>query len=181
MSQLININNTTDPNFRYKINKISITHSGSGTQKGFQTKLDNIELVAFQINHNPQTILKYLGICLGSKVNEEAFWIQGNHSLEKIQEYIFEFIKCFVLCYKCSVPELEYSSEKLKKHYLIKTHCVGCGYDHTIDPNTLNKYNKKIFDKIINDIESSYFNKENQTSNIQKSEDFILEEDQDFF
>jgi translation initiation factor 5 len=178
---LININNSNDPNFRYKINKIEITHTGSGTQKGFLTKLDNIQLISNQINHNPTTILKYLGICLGSKVNEELFWIQGTHSQDKIQEYIFDFIKTFVLCSKCSVPELEYTSEKIKKYNIIKTHCMGCGFDNNIDSDVLSKYNKKIYDKIINDIESSFFNKETHTTNLDKQDDFILEEDQDFF
>ena len=178
---LININNSSDPNFRYKINKIDITHTGTGTQKGFFTKLNNIKLVASQINHNPQTLLKYLGICLGSKVNEESFWIQGNHSIDKIQDCIFDYIKTFVLCLKCSVPELEYTTEKIQKTTIIKTHCIGCGFDNNIESNILNKYNKKIYNKIINDIQSSYFNKENYTSNLETTDDFIIQEQEDFF
>lgn len=180
MNQLININNSTDTNFRYKIFKINITHTGSGTQKGFFTKLNNIKLIASQINHNPITLLKYIGICLGSTVNDELFWIQGNHSQHNIQKYIFDFINTFVLCKKCSVPELEYSIQQNTKNKIIITHCLGCGFDYNIDPLLLNKYNKKIFDKIINDIKSSFFNKINHTTELIDDNQFILDETQEF-
>lgn len=176
---LININNTTDPDFRYKINVIEI--STNSTKDGCLTFLNNITKVSDQIGHNPKTLIKYISINLGTKCNETDFWIQGHHTQELIQEIIFQFIKTFVLCPKCSVPELQYDTIKIKKYFIIKTHCLGCGFDNKIIPDTLKKNNKKIFDKIVNDIKTGYFNKKTYTSNIDKTNDFILDEDQDFF
>lgn len=177
---LVNINNTQDPNFRYKILHIEINQTGSSNnQKGSLTYLTNIEKISKQINHNPKTLTKYLGICLGSKINEEKYWIQGHHSKEKIQKYIFDFINCYVLCPKCSVPELEYSFEKIKKNEIIKIHCVGCGSDNNIDTIILSKNNKKIYDKIIKDIKEDFFSTKEKTSTL--TFDDNSNSDDDFF
>ena len=176
---LVNINNSTDPDFRYKINRIEI--SKNSTKDGCLTFLKNITEISEQISHNPKTLIKYISITLGTKCNDTDFWIQGHHTEELIQSIIFDFIKIFVLCPKCSVPELQYDTSKHKKISIIKTHCVGCGHDDTIISDTLKKNNKKIFDKIFYDIQSGYFNKSNYTSHIEATDEFILDDDQDFF
>ena len=81
---MININNSDDPTFRYKISKINIKLTGKGN--GCFTNLTNIETISSQINHNPKTLIKYIGICLGAKVNDEQFWIQGHHNQKIIQD-----------------------------------------------------------------------------------------------
>lgn len=179
MTDLININNSNDPSFRYKIHKINISLTGKGN--GCFTHLDNIKIIAKEINHNPLTITKYIGYVLGAKINEDKLWIQGHHKIDNIQKAIFDFIKTFVLCQKCSVPELQYDISQIKKHILIKTHCLGCGHDDCIDSNILNKSNKKIFDKIIIDIQNNLFNNKSNTSKLEDNNDFILDTNQDFF
>ena len=180
LMSLININNSNDSNFRYKINSIEIQYTGLGN--GCFTNLTNINLIATQINHNPKTLIKYIGICLGSKVNDDKYWIQGHHPKDKIQNYIFDFIKCYVICQKCSIPELEYNFEKHNKNEIINIHCIGCGYNYSIDSFSLNKNNKKIFDKVLNDIKNNIYNKSIKTTKLEQSqENFILEENQDFF
>jgi len=165
--ELVNINNSKDANYRYKIFHIQTKLTGSSNnQKGSLTYLTNIQEVTKQLNHNPKTLIKYLGICLGSKINEDKYWIQGHHSKEKIQKYIFDFINCFVLCPKCFVPELEYSLKVCKKKFNIKTHCVGCGFDNELDNIILSKNNKKIYDKIVKDIKDNYFSVKEQTSTL---------------
>lgn len=178
---LININNSKDPNFRYKINHIEVSYTGTGTQKGYLTNLLNLQIICEQINHNPKTVIKYLGMCVGSKSNDNKFWIQGHHKEKNLQKYIFDYIKCYVICHKCSIPELKYN---LENKILIKTHCIGCGTNNIIESNILNKNNKKIFDKILKDIKEKFFNKQNYTSKLENSicnsfEEFIP--DDDFF
>ncbi|ADO67098.1 putative eIF-2B/eIF-5 [Cafeteria roenbergensis virus] len=179
----ININNSKDPNFRYKIYHIEIKHQGSNNkQKGSFTYLVNLTKISDQLKHNPKTLIKYIGVCLGSKINDEKYWIQGHHSIEKIQEYLFDFINCYVLCYKCSIPELNYNYQKKEKIYIIETHCVGCGCNNIINNFTLSKNNKKIYDKIIKDIKDKFFDVNNSTSKLELTENnFILEDEQDFF
>lgn len=181
---MLNINNSTDPNFRYKMNNIDITLTGCGN--GCFTYLNNLEIIAVQINNNPKTIIKYIGFCLGSKINDEKYWVQGHHKNDKIQEIIFHFIKVFVLCTKCSIPELVYNIEKNNKKDTIKTHCSGCGFDHIIIGITLNKNNKKIFDKLLNDIKKGFFKYQNHTTKIENkhldiSNTIVQDNDIDFF
>lgn len=178
---LININNSKDPNFRYKINHIEVSYTGTGTQKGYLTNLLNLQIICEQINHNPKTVIKYLGMCVGSKSNDNKFWIQGHHKESNLQKYIFDYIKCYVICPKCSIPELKYN---LENKILIKTYCIGCGSNNIIESNILGKNNKKIFDKILKDIKEKFFNKQTYTSKLEDSiinsfEEFIP--DDDFF
>lgn len=179
MNLLININNSQDPSFRYKIHKINISLTGKGN--GCFTHLENIKTISKEINHNPTTLLKYIGYSLGAKINEDNFWIQGHHQIDTIQKAIFDFIKVYVLCTKCSVPELQFNTTQNKKNNIINTHCLGCGHDDIIESNLLNKPNKKIFDKIINDINNNFFQNKSNTSNIDSLLDtFSFHENQDF-
>lgn len=170
MENKININSSDDPNYRYKMDKIIINKTGSGN--GCFTNFNNLDIIASQLGHNKNTLLKYIGISLGSKINENSCWVQGHHLEENIQEIIFNFIKCFVSCSKCSVPELEYDLDKKGK--IIKTHCLGCGFDGTIEKSILKKNNSKIFDKIISDIKNNFFKTNDKTTNIESSQDFTI-------
>lgn len=162
---LININNSKDPNFRYKINIIEINHTGSGN--GCFTNLLNLDKISSQINHNKLTLLKYLGINLGCKINQDKFWLQGHHYSDKIQEIIFEFINSFVLCPKCSIPELKYNHKKFKKLELINITCLGCGFNTDINHKCLKKNNIKIYDKILQDIKDNFFSNKTITKTLE--------------
>jgi len=166
-SKCININNSEDPSYRYKIDKILLNKGGKGN--GCYTIFCNLNNVSKQIGHNPVTICKYIGINLGAKVIiDKTYSIQGHYDTKKVQNIIFNYINSFVLCPTCCVPELNYTFDKINK--IIKLHCIGCGEDNIIDDTTMNKNNKKIFNKIINDIENNYFDKSNNTSHLENKD-----------
>ncbi|ADO67037.1 putative eIF-2B/eIF-5 [Cafeteria roenbergensis virus] len=135
-----------------------------------------------QLKHNPKTLIKYIGFCLGSKTNDDKYWIQGHHSIKKIQQYLFDFINCYVLCYKCKIPELKYTFQINNKISIIKTHCVGCGCNNLIKNINISKNNNnKIYDKIIKDIENNYFNKNGYTSKLESTDDLNIDYNSEFF
>lgn len=162
---MINIKNIKDDNFRYKMNSIEIIH----TSNNCFTILTNLQIISKQLNHNPKTILKFISLNLGCKDNFEKMALTGIFEIDKIQKIIYQFIDLFVLCQKCSIPELKYSNNSKKKLSIIETNCLGCGFTDSIISNQLSKNNKKILDKIIIDINNNYF-----TYNYNLSEDEFI-------
>lgn len=169
---LINMNNSTDNNYRYTMNEIELVHSGKHHLKF--TELHNIKTIANQLNHNYKTLIKYIANHLGTTCDMDKLWLVGHHDKEIIQKHIFNFISTFIMCNKCSIPELSYKDTSLKKNKSISTHCLGCGHNDSISADVLCKTNKKILDMIIHDINTNLFHK--TTKNIHQEDSFKTEE-----
>lgn len=141
----MNINpDTQDINYRYKMPQIMVRQAGRGN--GSYTFLDNINEVAISINTPPAVLLNFITRSLGSSYNLGKKTITGHYDFNTIIKEIYNFIKFFVLCKKCSIPEtIPFTTGKKKK---LKLHfkCSACGGTSEIITNS------KLYDKTIETI-----------------------------
>jgi translation initiation factor 2 beta subunit (eIF-2beta)/eIF-5 len=137
----ININNSNDDSYRYKMEKIIITFGGNGN--GVFTTINNIEAISKSLNTPEEILSKYLGHYISSNYNEKKKTYTGHHHSDSLQLGIFQYIKCFILCPTCGIPELNYEISKCKDAIIC---CSACGKIQTINPK--NKVDIKCFDNI---------------------------------
>ena len=129
MSHLININPIDDPFYRYKMPSLVVK-----TSKNFTT-LENLPDISKSLDRNSEFILKYFGSKLGTQINVSKKCINGNHSRDKLQSMLQNFIDEFVLCKDCLNPETKiifvesYSME-----------CSACGSVNILKDDKLLKY-----------------------------------------
>ena len=113
----VNIPKTiTDPFFRYQreLIKIQIQNNNGGV-----TKLLNIETIAKTLNIQVKDFLSFLKKKLNVAILEKDFILKKVETVDKLEEFLEEFIKLNVLCPKCNNPEFTENKEK-------KT-CKACG------------------------------------------------------
>ena len=144
---MINVNNSDDLFYRYKMEKVNITNKGFGN--GLFTIINNLESIAKSINTPVEILYKYIANDLGSNYNEKKKSMNGNHTHEKIQESISKYINDFVICNKCGIPEVNYFLEKKS----IEAKCSACGTLNEIKNN--NKINQKNVDIILKYLEKN--------------------------
>jgi translation initiation factor 5 len=122
---MININgNSNDMNNRYKMEKISLNNCGNGN--GLFTIINNMDNIAKSINTPSDILYKYLVFELGSAFNEKKKSLTGMHSVETIQQHLYNYINKFVICPNCNIPELMYKIENKKV-------CSSCSACHKIN------------------------------------------------
>lgn len=111
---MININKKIiDNNYRYKMNKIQTKIVGRGN--GIKTVLINLDLIGKDLKRNNVEILKFIGMNKGAQIIfDNKFIVNGSFTNQEIQEQIYEYIKKFVLCEKCNLPETVYEIKKDK-------------------------------------------------------------------
>lgn len=140
---MLNINNSNDDNYRYKMPKVIFKLGGNGN--GIFTIINNINEISDAINTPSDILCKYISYTVGSAYNDKKQSITGHHN--NIQEIIFNYIDEFVICQFCTIPELSYSLNKISnKKFTLLCRCSACG-----NLNTL-KNSNKISDKIIDNI-----------------------------
>ncbi len=142
MSQL-NINNTNDKDYRYKMDKIKISLTGRGGNS--HTVLDNLNTICIQINTTSELLLNYIGSVLGCNTNNNS--LKGHYTDIKIQEIIFNYISFATMCNKCSIPELTPEIVKNGKNTKLNMKCSACGGSYELIGN--NKHNNKLVDSLI--------------------------------
>lgn len=132
---MININDSDDPFYRYKMPKLIIKYEGD------KTILINIKEVACSLKRNHTTILSYFGHNLGTQCSDkkEKYVIKGIFSPIVIIEHLFNYINEYVLCNKCSNPETIF---KKHKDDLISV-CSSCGHKRLYEDNKIVKIIKK--------------------------------------
>lgn len=122
---MLNINQSDDPFYRYKMNKIRISKGGKGN--GCFTNLLNLNEISKDLSHPEEIIFKFISNNLGTNGNFDKKRINGHYSDKEIQNVIFDYINTFVVCSKCSVPELIPEIEGKKKKKKLISHCSACG------------------------------------------------------
>ena len=128
----LNIPSTVkDPHYRYKMPRIQTALQGSGN--GIKTKWINLPDVSNALKLPVEYPLKFIGRELGSNTELKAnsYLINGNHPVEKLQELLDKFIKKYVLCPKCHLPEIHGKIKVTKKD--IKCTCRSCGTVSKLD------------------------------------------------
>ncbi len=132
---MININNSNDPFYRYKMPKLIIKYEGD------KTSLINIKEVAHSLKRNHITILSYFGHILGTQCSDkkEKYIINGIFLPDVVNEHLFHYINEYVLCTKCSNPETIF---KKNKDNLVSV-CSSCGHKRLYEDNKIVKLIKK--------------------------------------
>jgi translation initiation factor 2 beta subunit (eIF-2beta)/eIF-5 len=105
----------TDPFYRYKRDSL---HISIERKKGTQTRLENIDRIANQLNVPIKHLIKTLSKAIGSRISGGV--IAGKIEAYVLEKVLEDFIVREVLCTKCKLPELD------------ATHnCKACGHTAT--------------------------------------------------
>ncbi len=140
----LNINmNTDDMSYRYKMDKVVITLTGSG--KNSHTIITNIQSIADQLNTNVSIIMSYIGWSIGTNITDNS--IKGHYNYDIIQNIIYNFIKFATLCNKCTIPELTPIIKGKNKNKELHMECSACGSSYILEGD--NKINNKLVDTMI--------------------------------
>jgi len=127
---MININpQISDPQYRYKMNKIKTCLESRGN--GIKTVIQNLEMVGKDIKRDPLEILKFIGLNKGSQsfLENKKYILMGSFTTHEIQENIYKYIKLFVLCSKCKLPETMYTVSDSVLHQK----CSACSNSFIVD------------------------------------------------
>lgn len=142
----ININRKSeDPFYRYKMPDIKIRQAGKGN--GCYTFIDNIEDICKAINTPSIILFNYITRVLGSSFNDKKQTITGHHTNDQILNVIYDYIDFFVLCNKCTIPELTPKIIGNKKKKSLFFTCSACGKEYDVYSD--NKVYSKTIDSII--------------------------------
>ncbi len=119
-----------DQFFRYKMPKIIIKQESSGN--GIKTAILNMKELSSSLQRDPSEINKFVQIQLNTSKTwnqkQNKLILKGGFSLSEIDEIILSYIKTFVLCNRCSLPETVYRISQKS----IKKKCAACGYKSKI-------------------------------------------------
>ena len=129
----LNIPSTVnDPHYRYKMPRIQIATQGSGN--GIKTNWVNLPDVSNALKVPLEYPIKFIARELGSstETKSNSYLINGNHKVEQMQELLDKFIKKYVLCPKCLLPEI-HGKIKITKKNEIKATCRSCGFVGKLD------------------------------------------------
>lgn len=127
-----------DPQYRYRYDEPIITVSG---KKGNQTTyFENSEYFAEKIRMPSEYFTKYIAgrLSCGSKFDSDkkCQTFRGDFTFDKIREYLFEFVKNYLICNNCDYPET--FLQKNKNRILIK-HCESCGTESNVNCKSIDK------------------------------------------
>ena len=129
----LNIPSTVkDPHYRYKMPKIQIATQGSGN--GIKTNWINLPEVSNALKVPLLYPIKFIARELGSntETKSNSYLINGSHDAEQMQKLLDKFIKKYVLCPKCHLPEI-HGKVRVGKKNEIKSTCRSCGATCKLD------------------------------------------------
>ncbi|AYV85096.1 MAG: hypothetical protein Satyrvirus3_27 [Satyrvirus sp.] len=131
MSVSVNIGNSNDPFYRYK-RPTSIVQN-----KGNKTIISNLDAISKSLYTKPAYILHYIQIKKSAPItpNGEIKMFIGKNEIETL---VNEFINDYILCNKCSLPELVIKKIDSKL-------CFSCNACGTVVFVPENKFTKIIF------------------------------------
>eukprot|EP00659_Diplonema_papillatum_P018170 gene18170-28002_t len=104
-----------------------------GSGNGIKTVIPNITDIATRINRDVEYPMKYFCNDIGAHTKlEDAKWIvMGNHTRERLQKSLFDYILRFVLCKHCRNPETTTIVDE-RKNIILR--CGACGKEGMIEP-----------------------------------------------
>ncbi|KAL0263896.1 UNVERIFIED_CONTAM: hypothetical protein PYX00_010847 [Menopon gallinae] len=121
----------------YTMEEIKLKIEGRGN--GIKTVLLNLPSVSYSLKRSPDHILKFLGYGLGSQTkgdkNAMRYIVNGSHSVEEVQDHIYDFIDEYVMCRHCNNPETFYTA-KCKKS--VQRECYACGHRSRVEGKMAN-------------------------------------------
>jgi len=119
-SDLVNINGSTDPCYRYKMHPMQITYVA---ENGGSTIIDNAAQIAKEIYRDLSDLKSCFAKGMASRVTvrNDRLLVRGKFDILELDEVLTKYIASNVLCEKCGNPE----TPIWKKH---KRKCQACGH-----------------------------------------------------
>ena len=132
MSDLVNMNGSDDPFYRYLVKRIKVKHETG------KTVIINNDIISKQTGRPNDWIVTYIGQVLGvstniDKKNQNKCTLTGKHEEHIIQDKYFEFVKKYILCRYCDNPETLPKIIGKKKNTSIDLSCRSCGRTYPLD------------------------------------------------
>jgi translation initiation factor 5 len=131
-SDITNITGGDDLFNRYKMPRIVAKVEGRGN--GIKTRIVNCSQVAKALHRPPSYVCKFFGCELGAqtKIEEKSdvYIVNGAHEQQVLMEVLQKFIKMFVLCANCNLPETDLQVDKKGN---IKQVCAACGHSELVN------------------------------------------------
>jgi len=121
----LNLNQTTDLHYRYKMPKLEAKVESRGN--GIKTLVPNLVKVSTAIFRPPEYTIRFLAMEVGCSLKVEKrdnrYILNGAHTAERLQDVLYSFIRRFVLCGACDNPEtrIEVTSNAAEMS------CTACG------------------------------------------------------
>jgi len=128
-SKMVNIGgDPNDVNYRYKMPPLTTKVEGRGN--GIKTVLMNIVDVAKSLHTEPSYATKFFGMEVGAvsqfDTKRNVGIVNGVHQTKELQKMLRKFVREFILCQKCGLPELQFKVHQ-KKNVLLQK-CASCGW-----------------------------------------------------
>lgn len=132
MADLINMNGSDDPFYRYLVKRIKVKYETG------KSVIINNDIISKQTGRPNDWIITYIGQVLGvsasiDKKNQNKCILTGKHEENIIQEKYFEFVKKYILCKYCGNPETIPKIVGKKKNTCIELSCRSCGKTCELD------------------------------------------------
>lgn len=131
----MNIDNSSDPFYRYKRPKTAI-----GIKRD-TTVITNASQICKAVGRDPSQFCKFLGKKASaiSVVKKDTVEVKRIMTLETVNEFIQDYIDKYVLCRKCSNPEtiIQKTGKKMQQC------CGACGANTVLSVD--NKFDTVIF------------------------------------
>ena len=132
MGDLVNMNGSDDPFYRYLVKRIKVKHETG------KTVIINNDIISKQTGRPNDWIVTYIGQVLGvstniDKKNQNKCTLTGKHEEHIIQDKYFEFVKKYILCRNCYNPETLPKIVGKKKNTSIDLSCRSCGKTYPLD------------------------------------------------
>ncbi len=98
--------------------------------EGNKTILTNLNQIASYIRRDINHLLKFLvkELATSGKIEGNRVILQRKINLSKINEKIQSYVKEFVLCRECGLPD----TELIKQDRFMFVHCLACGAKHSV-------------------------------------------------
>eukprot|EP01125_Pyxidicula_operculata_P003122 TRINITY_DN1337_c0_g1_i1.p1 TRINITY_DN1337_c0_g1~~TRINITY_DN1337_c0_g1_i1.p1 ORF type:complete len:327 (+),score=46.32 TRINITY_DN1337_c0_g1_i1:24-1004(+) len=149
-----------DDHYRYKRHELILKVEGRG--KMIKTIIENLSVVAKDLERPAVDIMKYFGFSLSSPVQidgkNDKFSIGGNRDLKELNDILDKYIDIYVLCQVCGNPETIMAVGKRN----IKLNCRACGETSV---------NSEVNDKF-----GSYLTKKPTVSDKKTEEEYVEDE-----
>lgn len=110
--------------YRYKMPKLITKVEGKG-----KTVIVNLLNISKALHRKPEYIMKYFAYTLGTQMKMDRHTLNGVHSAEKLQDYLYTFIRKFILCNHCENPE----THLIIRQKYVKSLCKACGHSTKLD------------------------------------------------
>eukprot|EP01087_Luapelamoeba_hula_P004415 TRINITY_DN1435_c0_g1_i1.p1 TRINITY_DN1435_c0_g1~~TRINITY_DN1435_c0_g1_i1.p1 ORF type:complete len:497 (-),score=143.23 TRINITY_DN1435_c0_g1_i1:61-1551(-) len=136
-----------DPFYRYKMKQLIVQTIGNG--KMIRTAFTNVDEVAKEVKVPPDYIPHYLAKAIGAQAKYDAkksvqqrASISGEHESKDLSALFIRFIREFIMCPKCKLPELAYKGKRED----LEMRCASCGWKGNLSAIAINdKFKRYVY------------------------------------